>query len=441
MSQAYISEDFFHSPTNEIRRKWYEYLYHKVHEIAVLVTSIMTHHSTVTKVQKRVYASGFYFFCLGFFLTRHPLCLSRHTSVVGGCMTNTAVAGLATGNTFFRRCKESPIESKSNIVHSALGSRACPGSNTKKNILRVRSFSLPLTKSASTTSGATASTGVSVGHVSGFLHQSGSKRGATLASTSSVRVSGGGRSTTVARAESGSSAAIPPSEDDSSANKTTDKGLPSWFPMHDFCLTLPWGLFVALGGVTGFVVAGSTKSLIFGGCFGMLLVTLGGLSLKKWKVGGFWRAICLTSSYRSRLQRYKYIHRSLLMNELNCTFSPDTYTGTVRTVRTLLRFKLFCFVLVCVSLFLFERRDSAISCGLEYHKFPASWTWTQSPKHKPGDEEGDGEKAFLLRFATPVSTHHLTRLVGVGGAGVCCVFLPHPSLCVYVNAMRVGSFS
>jgi hypothetical protein len=36
----------------------------------------------------------------------------------------------------------------------------------------------------------------------------------------------------------------------------------------------------------GFAIAGSTKSLIFGGGFGALLMVLGGLSLKKWKVGG-----------------------------------------------------------------------------------------------------------------------------------------------------------
>ena len=56
-----------------------------------------------------------------------------------------------------------------------------------------------------------------------------------------------------------------------------------WFPMHDFCLTLPWGLFVALGGLAGFAIAGSTKSLIFGGGMGTLLMALGAMSLKKWK--------------------------------------------------------------------------------------------------------------------------------------------------------------
>eukprot|EP00740_Mantoniella_antarctica_P019909 CAMPEP_0198681434 /NCGR_PEP_ID=MMETSP1468-20131203/6793_1 /TAXON_ID=1461545 /ORGANISM="Mantoniella sp, Strain CCMP1436" /LENGTH=274 /DNA_ID=CAMNT_0044423123 /DNA_START=26 /DNA_END=850 /DNA_ORIENTATION=- len=64
------------------------------------------------------------------------------------------------------------------------------------------------------------------------------------------------------------------------------KGLPNWLPMHDFCFTLPWGLFVALGGLAGFLIAGSTKSLIFGGGFGALLMGLGVLSLKKWKAGG-----------------------------------------------------------------------------------------------------------------------------------------------------------
>lgn len=59
----------------------------------------------------------------------------------------------------------------------------------------------------------------------------------------------------------------------------------SILPRHDFCFTLPWGLFVALSGLAGFVIAGSTKSLLFGGGFGSLLMILGALSLKKWKAG------------------------------------------------------------------------------------------------------------------------------------------------------------
>ncbi|EEH53844.1 uncharacterized protein MICPUCDRAFT_51633 [Micromonas pusilla CCMP1545] len=55
--------------------------------------------------------------------------------------------------------------------------------------------------------------------------------------------------------------------------------------MHDFCLTLPWGLFVALAGFAGFAIAGSTKSLVFGGGFGALLIALGVQSLSRWKRG------------------------------------------------------------------------------------------------------------------------------------------------------------
>ena len=58
-----------------------------------------------------------------------------------------------------------------------------------------------------------------------------------------------------------------------------------FLPRHDFCFTLPWGLFVALCGLAGFVIAGSAKSLVFGGGFGGLLMILGALSLKKWKQG------------------------------------------------------------------------------------------------------------------------------------------------------------
>ena len=67
------------------------------------------------------------------------------------------------------------------------------------------------------------------------------------------------------------------------AETTTGEKPLGWVPMHDFCLTLPWGLFVALGGLAGFAIAGSTKSLIFGGGMGTLLMALGAMSLKKWK--------------------------------------------------------------------------------------------------------------------------------------------------------------
>ena len=59
-----------------------------------------------------------------------------------------------------------------------------------------------------------------------------------------------------------------------------------FLPGSDFCFTLPWGLFVALCGLAGFVIAGSAKSLVFGGGFGGLLMILGALSLKKWKRRG-----------------------------------------------------------------------------------------------------------------------------------------------------------
>ena len=56
-------------------------------------------------------------------------------------------------------------------------------------------------------------------------------------------------------------------------------------PTHDFCFTLPWGLFIALGGLSGFLIAGSAKSLAFGGGFGALLMLLGVSSLRRWKRG------------------------------------------------------------------------------------------------------------------------------------------------------------
>lgn len=221
-------------------------------------------------------------------------------------MTNAAVFGCATtGNTSFRRCKVALSKSKhisnSNSVPSTLGSRASgsgSGGNTKNYLQEGRSLSLKkrsasFTSSAAAAAGAAASTPKSGSGSGGYLSgafQSGSHLSSILESKRSTSA--------VVRAASGSAAAQaqPPAEDGSSSENLdsadsgrNSKGLPSWFPMHDFCLTLPWGLFVALGGVAGFAIAGSTKSLIFGGGFGALLMVLGGLSLKKWKVGGSWR--------------------------------------------------------------------------------------------------------------------------------------------------------
>eukprot|EP00752_Nemacystus_decipiens_P016254 g14534.t1 len=45
--------------------------------------------------------------------------------------------------------------------------------------------------------------------------------------------------------------------------------------MHDFCLTIPYGMIVMFGGVIGFLKAGSRASLMAGGGSGGLLMLLG----------------------------------------------------------------------------------------------------------------------------------------------------------------------
>jgi hypothetical protein len=76
-----------------------------------------------------------------------------------------------------------------------------------------------------------------------------------------------------------------PSDQATNQKKNESRTKLMFLPRHDFCVTLPWGLFVALCGLAGFVIAGSAKSLVFGGGFGGLLMILGALSLKKWKAG------------------------------------------------------------------------------------------------------------------------------------------------------------
>lgn len=50
--------------------------------------------------------------------------------------------------------------------------------------------------------------------------------------------------------------------------------------MHDFCLTIPYGLLVLAGGVMGYLKKGSTSSLAGGAGSGLLLLIGGYLSLK-----------------------------------------------------------------------------------------------------------------------------------------------------------------
>ena len=214
-------------------------------------------------------------------------------------MTNAAVVTCATGNASFRRCKGGTLLNKRSAGDSVRSS-ALVGRHQRGSAGRPRRVSHVVgAKSAFALNTANSSSS----SARGALIQSGS-RGVVHAATASKSSSplgwcsggsSGGRSSTSAvvvraGAEPGSAAASPPPSSDENLGDTkstsNSKGLPSWFPMHDFCLTLPWGLFVALGGVAGFAIAGSTKSLIFGGGFGALLMALGGLSLKKWKARG-----------------------------------------------------------------------------------------------------------------------------------------------------------
>ncbi|CAM9641893.1 unnamed protein product [Ascophyllum nodosum] len=45
--------------------------------------------------------------------------------------------------------------------------------------------------------------------------------------------------------------------------------------MHDFCLTIPYGIIIMGGGVIGYLAAGSKASLIAAGSSGGLLTVLG----------------------------------------------------------------------------------------------------------------------------------------------------------------------
>ncbi|GFP89310.1 hypothetical protein PHJA_001074700 [Phtheirospermum japonicum] len=50
--------------------------------------------------------------------------------------------------------------------------------------------------------------------------------------------------------------------------------------MHDFCFTIPYGLLLVFGGVSGYAKKGSTASLAGGAGTGLLLILAGYLSLQ-----------------------------------------------------------------------------------------------------------------------------------------------------------------
>ena len=54
-------------------------------------------------------------------------------------------------------------------------------------------------------------------------------------------------------------------------------------PLHDFCLTIPFGFLIGFGGLMGFLSAGSVASLASGGGVGGLLCWLGFQSLAEFK--------------------------------------------------------------------------------------------------------------------------------------------------------------
>lgn len=50
--------------------------------------------------------------------------------------------------------------------------------------------------------------------------------------------------------------------------------------MHDFCLTIPYGLILVVGGLVGYLKKGSTASLGGGVGTGLVLILAGYLSFK-----------------------------------------------------------------------------------------------------------------------------------------------------------------
>ncbi|TDH69807.1 hypothetical protein CCR75_008711 [Bremia lactucae] len=70
--------------------------------------------------------------------------------------------------------------------------------------------------------------------------------------------------------------------------------------MYDFCLTIPYGMVLGLGGLIGYVSSGSTMSLTAGGLSGAFLSFVGYCSYNEYKqspvTSKMWPAISLIVS-------------------------------------------------------------------------------------------------------------------------------------------------
>ncbi|CAI5736659.1 unnamed protein product [Hyaloperonospora brassicae] len=70
--------------------------------------------------------------------------------------------------------------------------------------------------------------------------------------------------------------------------------------MYDFCLTIPYGVVLGVGGLAGFAFSGSTTSLVAGGLSGAFLSFVGYCSYNEYKqspvTSKLWPAISLAVS-------------------------------------------------------------------------------------------------------------------------------------------------
>nr|CCA28023.1 conserved hypothetical protein [Albugo laibachii Nc14] len=82
--------------------------------------------------------------------------------------------------------------------------------------------------------------------------------------------------------------------------------------MYDFCLTIPYGVMLGVGGLVGFASSGSFMSGIFGIGSGAALTTIGYLSyqnfVRKSTVPKIWPSIsCVISTALTGILGYRYL--------------------------------------------------------------------------------------------------------------------------------------
>jgi hypothetical protein len=95
--------------------------------------------------------------------------------------------------------------------------------------------------------------------------------------------------------------------------------------IHDFCLGIPYGIFLAGGGLLWFIISGATSAIRFGVLLGSALLYLSVTSLKKWKRGESSMSYIQGQAAITAFIFFRYYKRY----SVNKVFFPTGVTGLI----------------------------------------------------------------------------------------------------------------